>query len=94
MTTTIAPIRTAPFRWEDRVQARTVTFWKSVPYAHVYDLSQGVRGGGKKHATTRQTEGLPDLIVVLERFNVTRRQSAGVVLQPAGHRAPPPAGSG
>lgn len=30
----------------------------------VYNLAQGYRPGGRRHATTRQTKGLPDLHVM------------------------------
>lgn len=32
----------------------------------VFSLSQGYRPGGKRHGTTRQTKGLPDLLVCHE----------------------------
>ena len=31
---------------------------------HVYNLAQGYRPGGKRHGSTRQTEGLADLYVL------------------------------
>lgn len=40
----------------------------------VWSLSQGYRPGGKRHGTTRQTKGLPDLWVVPPRARLAEQQ--------------------
>jgi hypothetical protein len=47
---------------EREVQRRVVALYRTVGCA-VYSLSQGYRPGGPRHATTRQSKGLPDLYV-------------------------------
>ncbi len=51
-------------RTEDAEQKAMVRLLRSIG-GQVYSLSQGYRPGGKRHATTRQTKGLPDLWVFL-----------------------------
>jgi hypothetical protein len=47
---------------ETDVQRAVVGFYRQVGGV-VYDLAQGYRPGGRRHGTTRQTKGLPDLWV-------------------------------
>ena len=51
---------------EAQVQKRVVATYKAAGGA-VCSFSQGFRPGGKRHGTTRQTKGIPDLLVFLPR---------------------------
>lgn len=48
---------------EKDVQRAVVQIYRTVR-CKVYNLSQGFRPGGKRHATTRQTKGLGDLYII------------------------------
>jgi hypothetical protein len=51
---------------EKDVKRGVVKFLRDIG-CHVYNLDQGYRPGGRRHATTRQTKGLPDLFAVWPR---------------------------
>lgn len=51
---------------EAQVQQRVVAIYRAAG-ASVCNLAQGFRPGGRRHGTTRQTKGLPDLYVFLPR---------------------------
>ncbi len=54
---------------ETHVQGVSKKLWGRIG-AKIYDLSQGYRPGGKRHATTRQTPGIPDLWIFVPNLNV------------------------
>lgn len=51
---------------EASVQQRVVAIYRAAG-ATVCNLAQGYRPGGRRHGTTRQTKGIPDLYVFLPR---------------------------
>lgn len=54
---------------EAMVQARIMAIYRAAGCT-VMNLAQGYRPGGRRHGTTRQSKGLPDLYVFLPRKSI------------------------
>lgn len=61
-----AALRTDRRPLEHEVQQRVKAVYRAAG-CYVANLSQGYRPGGRRHGTTRQTRGLPDLWVMCDR---------------------------
>lgn len=73
---------------ERDVQRRVVAVYRTVGCI-VWSLSQGYRPGGPRHATTRQSKGLPDLYVMCPvRDGIRRLVFWHEVKRPGGKQTP------
>ncbi|GIW54995.1 MAG: hypothetical protein KatS3mg082_1399 [Nitrospiraceae bacterium] len=81
-------LRYARFLLRERDVQRAVVELCRLYGGVVYSLSQGYRPGPRRHATTRQTKGLPDLWV----FFPARKVGMWIEGQAAGRRQDPRTG--